>query len=166
MDRDPGRASPHFARCLAAIVSRSLAAYIDPARDEAGVGACVDAELGGAEVAYDGPAARDGTATLDRVSAVDVLGWRALASLTAEQVVALLDKAGIASARMRTPAQFAAHPQLAARDRWREVGSPGGRVRALLPPISVTVPGREAAMGDIPAVGLAHRGDPGRGRTE
>jgi itaconate CoA-transferase len=76
---------------------------------------------------------------------------QALAALTAEQATALLDQAGIASARMRTPAEFAAHPQLAARDRWREVGSPGGRVRALLPP--VTADGREAAMGDIPAAG-------------
>jgi itaconate CoA-transferase len=75
----------------------------------------------------------------------------ALAGLTADQVVALLDEAGIANARLRTPAEFAAHPQLAARDRWREVGSPGGPVRALLPP--VTLPGREAAMGDIPAAG-------------
>jgi itaconate CoA-transferase len=76
---------------------------------------------------------------------------RALAALTVEQVAALLDDAGIANARMRTPAEFAAHPQLAARDRWREVGSPGGPVRALLPPI--TLPDREAAMGDIPAPG-------------
>jgi len=76
---------------------------------------------------------------------------RALAALTVEQVSALLDDAGIANARMRTPAEFAAHPQLAARDRWREVGSAGGPVRALLPPI--TLPDREAAMGDIPAPG-------------
>jgi itaconate CoA-transferase len=75
----------------------------------------------------------------------------ALSALTADQATELLDQAGIASARMRTPAEFATHPQLAARDRWREVGSPGGPVRALLPP--VTVPGREATMGDIPAVG-------------
>jgi itaconate CoA-transferase len=76
---------------------------------------------------------------------------RALASMTAVQAVALLDAAGIANARLRTPAEFAAHPQLAARDRWREVGSPGGPVRALLPP--VTLRDREAAMGDIPAAG-------------
>jgi itaconate CoA-transferase len=75
----------------------------------------------------------------------------ALAALTVGQVTGLLEQAGIASARMRTPAEFAAHPQLAARDRWRDVGSPGGPVRALLPP--VTVPGREATMGDIPALG-------------
>jgi crotonobetainyl-CoA:carnitine CoA-transferase CaiB-like acyl-CoA transferase len=87
----------------------------------------------------------------------------ALAALTPDEVVALLDEAGIANARLRTPADFAAHPQLAARDRWREVGTPDGPVRALLPP--VTVPGREAAMGAVPALGqhtaavLAELGD-------
>ena len=60
----------------------------------------------------------------------------ALAALTPDEVVALLDEAGIASARLRTPADFAAHPQLAARNRWREVGTPGGPVRALLPPVT------------------------------
>ena len=74
-----------------------------------------------------------------------------LASMTPDEVVARLDAAGIASARLRTPAEFAAHPQLAARDRWREAGTPGGPVRALLPP--VTVPGREPAMGAVPALG-------------
>ena len=74
-----------------------------------------------------------------------------LASMTPDEVVARLDAAGIASARLRTPAEFAAHPQLAARDRWREADTPGGPVRALLPP--VTVPGREPAMGAVPALG-------------
>ena len=74
-----------------------------------------------------------------------------LGSMTPDEVVARLDAAGIASARLRTPAEFAAHPQLAARDRWREAGTPAGPVRALLPP--VTVPGREAAMGAVPALG-------------
>jgi itaconate CoA-transferase len=73
----------------------------------------------------------------------------ALGSMTPDEVVALLDEAGIASARLRTPAEFAAHPQLAAR--WREVDTPAGPVRALLPP--VTRPGREAAMGAVPALG-------------
>ena len=73
----------------------------------------------------------------------------ALGAMTPDEVVALLDEAGIASARLRTPAEFAAHPQLARR--WREVDTPAGPVRALLPP--VTVPGREAAMGAVPALG-------------
>jgi crotonobetainyl-CoA:carnitine CoA-transferase CaiB-like acyl-CoA transferase len=74
-----------------------------------------------------------------------------LAAMTPDEVVALLDEAGIANARLRTPAEFAAHPQLAARGRWRAVDTPGGQVRALLPP--VTVPGREAAMAAVPAAG-------------
>ncbi len=75
----------------------------------------------------------------------------ALHAIPAAELIALLDEAGIASARLRTPEEFATHPQLEARDRWREVDSPGGRIRALLPP--VTVAGREAAMGAIPALG-------------
>jgi crotonobetainyl-CoA:carnitine CoA-transferase CaiB-like acyl-CoA transferase len=75
----------------------------------------------------------------------------AFGSITPDEVVAVLDEAGIANARLRTPAEYSAHPQLAARDRWREVDTPAGPVRALLPPVSV--PGREAAMGAVPALG-------------
>jgi crotonobetainyl-CoA:carnitine CoA-transferase CaiB-like acyl-CoA transferase len=75
----------------------------------------------------------------------------ALTPLTATEVEARLDEVGIANARMRTIAEFAGHPQLAARNRWRDVDTPAGPVRALLPP--VTVRGREAAMGPVPAVG-------------
>ena len=75
----------------------------------------------------------------------------ALGSMTPDEVTARLDEAGIASARLRTPAEFAAHPQLAARDRWRDVDTPAGPVRTLLPPVSA--PGREAAMGAVPALG-------------
>jgi crotonobetainyl-CoA:carnitine CoA-transferase CaiB-like acyl-CoA transferase len=75
----------------------------------------------------------------------------ALATMSADEVIAVLDSAGIATARLRTPAEFAAHPQLSARDRWRDVDTPSGPVRALLPP--VTVPGREPAMGAVPALG-------------
>jgi itaconate CoA-transferase len=75
----------------------------------------------------------------------------ALAGMPADEVTALLDSAGIATARLRTPAEFATHPQLSARDRWRDVDTPSGLVRALLPP--VTVAGREPAMGAVPALG-------------
>lgn len=75
----------------------------------------------------------------------------ALAGQDADDVVRSLEECGLACARMRTPQEFYDHPQLAARDRWREIGTPGGRVRALLPP--VLVQGREAAMGDVPSLG-------------
>jgi crotonobetainyl-CoA:carnitine CoA-transferase CaiB-like acyl-CoA transferase len=74
-----------------------------------------------------------------------------LRDIPADQLVAALDQAGIACAELRSPAQFASHPQLAARDRWREAGTPGGPVRSLLPPVSIA--GREAAMGAVPALG-------------
>jgi itaconate CoA-transferase len=75
----------------------------------------------------------------------------ALKAVPADRLAGLLDEAGIAHARLRTPQEFAAHPQLEARDRWRTVDTPGGQVRALLPPVSA--PGREAAMGPVPALG-------------
>ena len=75
----------------------------------------------------------------------------AFRAIPADQLAAALDEAGIACARLHSPAEFAAHPQLAARDRWRDVGTPGGPVRALLPPVSME--GREAVMGAVPALG-------------
>ncbi|WP_207955891.1 hypothetical protein [Rubrobacter marinus] len=46
---------------------------------------------------------------------------------------------------------FLDHPQLEARGRWREFGSPAGPLRALLPP--ATLAGTEPVMGPIPGVG-------------
>lgn len=54
--------------------------------------------------------------------------------LTAEQVLMRLDEAQIANAQVNTMAELWAHPQLKARDRWREVDSPKGKIPALLPP--------------------------------
>lgn len=61
-----------------------------------------------------------------------------------------LDAAGIAHARQRTMAEFAAHPQLAARDRWREVVTEAGPVRSLVPPVTAGWP---EPTGAVPAVG-------------
>jgi crotonobetainyl-CoA:carnitine CoA-transferase CaiB-like acyl-CoA transferase len=58
----------------------------------------------------------------------------AFAGLDADAVVARLEAAGIANARVRDMAELWAHPQLAARDRWRNVGSPAGPLPALLAP--------------------------------
>jgi itaconate CoA-transferase len=56
------------------------------------------------------------------------------ASLTAEEVLRRLDAAQIANAHVNDMHELWAHPQLAARSRWTEVGSPTGAVPALLPP--------------------------------
>ncbi|MET9605807.1 CaiB/BaiF CoA-transferase family protein [Streptomyces sp. NPDC006512] len=82
----------------------------------------------------------------------DAVVAAALGGLGAEEAVRRLEEAGIACARLNSVAQLAGHPQLAARDRWREVGSPVGPLRALLPPIGL--PGGAAPrMGAVPALG-------------
>ncbi|RIX82012.1 CaiB/BaiF CoA transferase family protein [Acidovorax cavernicola] len=72
-------------------------------------------------------------------------------ALSAAQVLERLDTAQIANARMNDMAGLWAHPQLQARDRWRQVGSPAGDIPALLPA------GRQSAfdyrMDPVPAVG-------------
>jgi itaconate CoA-transferase len=75
----------------------------------------------------------------------------AFAGLGAEQVIGLLDQAGIASARLRTPEEFTRHPQLRARRRLRTVRTPGGDIDALLPPVETA--GHEPVMGPVPALG-------------
>ncbi len=72
-------------------------------------------------------------------------------TMTSRDVIASLDRAGIANGRLNEPMDVWNHPQLAARDRWREVGTPGGPIRALLPPF--TFGDFEAVMGDVPALG-------------
>ena len=74
-----------------------------------------------------------------------------LGQLSSEEVVARLEKAGVANARMRTVREFIEHPQLEARDRWREVGSPAGSLNASLPPIAMSE--TEPVMAPIPSVG-------------
>ncbi|NLZ10107.1 MAG: CoA transferase, partial [Alcaligenaceae bacterium] len=59
---------------------------------------------------------------------------QAFATLTSEDVQKRLDDATIGNAQMNTMHDVWAHPQLKARDRWREVGSPAGPIPALLPP--------------------------------
>ena len=72
----------------------------------------------------------------------------AFSPLTSEQVIARLDEAQIANARMNDMHDLWAHPQLKARERWTHVDSPAGMIPALLPP-GMT----DAHMGDVPGLG-------------
>jgi itaconate CoA-transferase len=70
---------------------------------------------------------------------------------SAESLTELLERSGIANARVNEMADVWAHPQLAARERWTQVGSPAGPIPALLPP---GLPGGvDARMDPIPALG-------------
>jgi crotonobetainyl-CoA:carnitine CoA-transferase CaiB-like acyl-CoA transferase len=78
-----------------------------------------------------------------------------IAAWCAEQDLAEIqrnaDAAGIGNSRYNTPSDVIAHPHLVARDRWRDLETPGGTIRALLPPPVIS--GYEPAMGPVPALG-------------
>jgi itaconate CoA-transferase len=73
------------------------------------------------------------------------------ATLTTAGVSERLESASIAWARMNSVGEFLEHPQLTDRDCWREIGSPAGPLRAMIPPVRMD--GVEPAMGDVPALG-------------
>ena len=75
----------------------------------------------------------------------------AFASMTLAQVVARLEAAGIANARMNDMHDVWAHEQLQARQRWVDVDTPAGPVPALLPPGAASAD--RVHMGAVPALG-------------
>jgi itaconate CoA-transferase len=72
-------------------------------------------------------------------------------ALTAAEVIARLEQARIANARANDMHEVWDHPQLKARDRWRQVDTPAGAVPALLPPGSWDKDGPR--MDPVPALG-------------
>jgi crotonobetainyl-CoA:carnitine CoA-transferase CaiB-like acyl-CoA transferase len=99
-----------------------------------------------ADARFDSNARRNENRDALRAIIVETFG-----ALGTAQVLERLDTAQIANARMNDMAGLWAHPQLQARDRWRQVGSPAGDIPALLPA------GRQSAfdyrMDAVPAVG-------------
>jgi itaconate CoA-transferase len=67
------------------------------------------------------------------------------------EILERLESARIANARLRTVQQLSDHPQLAARERWRNVDTPAGSIRATLPPASID--GVVPVMAPVPALG-------------
>jgi itaconate CoA-transferase len=84
-------------------------------------------------------------------NALHIVIESAIGSLTTADVIARLEVARIAYARMNSVAEYLEHPQVAGRDGWREIGSPAGPLRAMVPPVRMD--GVEPAMGDVPALG-------------
>jgi itaconate CoA-transferase len=76
---------------------------------------------------------------------------RVFSQLTAGQIIARLETAGIANAKLNSMREFWDHPQLEARDRWREVGTPAGPIEAMKPPFNLD--GFEPRMDAVPALG-------------
>jgi crotonobetainyl-CoA:carnitine CoA-transferase CaiB-like acyl-CoA transferase len=79
----------------------------------------------------------------------------AIARVSAAQLEGLLERAGVAHARMNDVEQLWRHPVLVGRDRWREIQTPGGPAGALPPPAALA--GVDPVLGDVPAVGAHSR---------
>jgi len=106
--------------------------------------------LGNAALARD-PRFAVGPARLENREAMHAEIERVFSKLTAAEVVARLDAAQVANARLNTIPEFRAHPQLDARERWAKVAIPGGEIDALKPPFNLS--GFEPRMDAVPAVG-------------
>ncbi|MET3506593.1 CaiB/BaiF CoA transferase family protein [Halalkalibacter oceani] len=75
----------------------------------------------------------------------------AFSTLTSDEVIGRLEESKIANARMNTMKELFHHPQLAERNRWRNIDTPVGSVKMLIPP--VTMEGFEPSMKAIPELG-------------
>jgi itaconate CoA-transferase len=102
------------------------------------------------EVAADERFVANGLRSDNRIALTEVIE-AAFSAMTAEEVVGLLDVAEIAHAGQNDVAGLLAHPQLAERDRWRTVDSPGGSIAALRPP--AIMHGLGERFDPIPVVG-------------
>jgi itaconate CoA-transferase len=80
---------------------------------------------------------------------------KVFSKLAAGRILERLEKAGIANAKLNSMQEFWDHPQMEARNRWREVGSPAGPIEALKPPFNID--GFEPRMDAIPALGAHSR---------
>ncbi|SMG49847.1 CaiB/BaiF CoA transferase family protein [Paraburkholderia susongensis] len=83
--------------------------------------------------------------------ALEALIEARFAGWTSDDVLARLDAAAIANARMNSVEEFVRHPQVHARGRTRQVDSPTGPQTMFVP--AITIPGVEPVMNPIPAVG-------------
>jgi crotonobetainyl-CoA:carnitine CoA-transferase CaiB-like acyl-CoA transferase len=97
------------------------------------------------------PRYASGSLRNDHRAEMNTLIESVFAGMTAAQVVGKLEAAGIANARLNTMQEFWDHPQLEARNRWREVGSPAGPLDAMMPPLNIA--GMEPDIGAVPGVG-------------
>jgi itaconate CoA-transferase len=105
--------------------------------------------LGRPELAGD-PDYATNVARVRNRAAVDAAVAEAMAKLAVDEAIRALDDARIASARLNAVSEVLDHPQLAARDRWRQTTTPVGVVRALR---SAVEPVGEAPIGPVPALG-------------
>jgi itaconate CoA-transferase len=88
---------------------------------------------------------------LENSAALDSLIEQRFGARSCAEIAALLANGDIATGTVNDVAAVAAHAQLAARQRWTTVSSPGGEIPALIPPHNIG--GVAPRMGTIPSLG-------------
>ena len=116
-------------------------------REWAGLCALV---LGDERIAADPRFATNSARVANREALNELIAER-LSRMDTATAVRELDGAGVANGRVNSVQDFLDHPVLAARNRWRPVGSPGGEIAALRPPADLA--GVDPVLGPVPAVG-------------
>ncbi|MEX2291104.1 MAG: CaiB/BaiF CoA-transferase family protein [Mycobacteriales bacterium] len=106
--------------------------------------------LGDAGVADDPRFARNSDRVANRAALNALINGR-FGQLTEAQAGELLSAADVAHASVNSVQGLLDHPVLAGRERWRQVDTPGGPIRALLPPTSIH--GVDPRMDPVPALG-------------
>jgi itaconate CoA-transferase len=97
------------------------------------------------------PRFSSGPARLQNRDALHARIDQAFTSMKTQEVIARLDAADVANARLNSMHEFWRHPQLEARRRWAKVGSPAGELDALKPPFNLSE--FEPRMDPVPALG-------------
>lgn len=96
------------------------------------------------------PRFKGSAARAEHRDAISAAIARVFPVLTSAEATARLEKAGIGTARVNDMAALWAHPQLAARGRWAEIGTPAGPMPTLKP---ISGDGWEPQLGAVPALG-------------
>jgi len=102
------------------------------------------------ELALDGRFDTNARRSANR-GALETIIVQTFAALSTEDVLARLERARIANARVNDMHAVWGHAQLAARSRWTTVDTPAGTISAPLPPGAATRD--DSRMGPVPAVG-------------
>lgn len=97
------------------------------------------------------PRFSNNSARRDNAAALQAIIEAAFSDKTATETAQLLDSAGIANGRLNDGRGLWEHQQLRERNRWREVNTANGPIKALLPPFTFSE--FDAVMGDVPMLG-------------
>jgi formyl-CoA transferase len=99
----------------------------------------------------DDPRYATGSARVQHRDEVNAIVAQRFSEIGSDEVMSMLDDAGIANAGVNSVQEFLEHPVLTERGRWQDIGIPGATVQAMLPPVNLA--GVTARMDPVPDVG-------------